>query len=69
MITGQKWFCTCVLGAISTLLQEITIQTNGVMAGEAQVWVLIPVSFVFVLFFISFLLIHIITDFLLPFFA
>ena len=27
------WFCACALGTISILLQEITIQTNPVMAG------------------------------------
>ena len=29
---GVKWFCACALGTISTVPQEITTQTNWVLA-------------------------------------
>ena len=33
-IIDQKWFCACILGAMSTLSREITIQTDPVMTGH-----------------------------------
>ena len=58
-ITVLKWFCACALGTISTLRQEITVQTDPVVAGyypvQAGVIFTIPFySFVFVLFWFVF---------------